>query len=108
MKNLELLYNTIELPFCQETWDSCGGPLSSETMKKYGLVIWDNGYDLGNDPDGPLGLFESRDGRRWQTDNMVTNISIGDSSENIVILYEYDEDYYFSRTGKTLAERLDY
>ena len=109
MKEIELfpLFEGIELPFCQETWDSCGGPLSNETMEKYELVIWDNGYDLSNDPDGTLGLYQSRDGRRWQTDDMVTNISIGDSSENIVMLFEYDEEYYFDRTGRTLLERLE-
>ena len=109
MTEMELfpLFEGLELPFCQETWASCGGPLSTETMEKYGLEVWDNGYDLGNDPDGTLGLYRCRDGYRWQTDNMVTNISLGDSSENIVMLFEYDEEYYFQRTGRTLEERLE-
>ena len=102
MTEMELfpLFERIELSFCQDTWDSCDGPLSSETMEKYGLEEQDNGYDLGNDPDGPMGLYQSRDGKLWQTDNRV-------SSDGLVMLFEYDEDYYFQRTGRTLLERLE-
>ena len=102
MKNLELLYNTIVLPFSEDMWDSGSGPLSYETMEKYGLEEWDNGYDLGNDPDGPMGLYQSPDGRRWMAFGGRT------PDGEVVNLHKYDEDYYLELTGKTLAERLDY
>ena len=105
MTEMELfpLFEGIELSFCQDTWDSCDGPLSSETMEKYGLEEWDNGYDLGNDPDGPMGLYQSRDGKLWQTDTTTSE----SWDERIIMLFAYDEDYYFDRTGMTLLERLE-
>tara|TARA_Y100000310_G_C20438936_1_gene695096 strand:- start:482 stop:793 length:312 start_codon:yes stop_codon:yes gene_type:complete len=75
-----------QLPFCQETWDSCGGPLSTETKEKYGLEEWDNGFDLGNDPDGPLGLYVQSDGRIW-----VAEQNHLQAREGIVELSPYDE-----------------
>ena len=93
MTEMELfpLFEGLELPFSQETWDSCDGPLSSETMEKYGLEEWDNGYDLGNDPDGPLGLLESLDGRKW----MLLGGRTPDGQ--VIRLFEYDEEYYLQR-----------